>query len=246
MKLIFLGTRGNIEPKSPRHRMHTATMVIYRGKNVMIDCGENWLGQVSQLQPRAILITHAHPDHAFGLKHGSPCPVYATTEAWKTMKRFPIPESFRKVVEPRRTERIADMMFEAFPVIHSVLAPAVGYRISAGDVAVFYVPDVVRIPDRSRALAGIRTYIGDGAVITRSLLRRERRYGRLIGHASIQAQLGWCRAEGVAEMIVTHCGSAMVRSNAKDTGKILQSLSVEYGVRIKIAHDGMEIVLRRH
>jgi phosphoribosyl 1,2-cyclic phosphodiesterase len=220
-------------------------MVGYRGKSVMIDCGENWLGQVSQLQPRAILITHAHPDHAFGLKHGSPCPVYATTEAWKTMKRFPIPESLRKVVEPRRTERIADMMFEAFPVIHSVLAPAVGYRISAGDVAVFYVPDVVRIPDRSRALAGIRTYIGDGAVITRSLLRRERRYGRLIGHASIQAQLGWCRAEGVAEMIVTHCGSAMVRSNAKDTGKILQSLSVEYGVRIKIAHDGMEIVLRR-
>jgi hypothetical protein len=31
----------------------------------------------------------------------------------------------------------------------------------------------------------------------------------------------------------------------KDTAKLLESLSDEYGVRIRVAHDGMEIVLRR-
>jgi phosphoribosyl 1,2-cyclic phosphodiesterase len=207
-------------------------MVVYRGKSVMIDCGETWLRQISHLRPCAIVITHAHPDHAFGLKHGAPCHVYATTQAWETLKRFPIPPRFRKVVEPGRTEVIGDMMFDTFPVIHSVLAPAVGYRISAGGVDVFYVPDVARILDRSRAFAGIRTYIGDGAVITRSLLRRDRRYGRLIGHASIQAH-------------VTHCGSAIVSRDAKGAEKTLESFSDKYGVRLKIAHDGMEIVLRR-
>ena len=145
MKVTFLGTRGYIKPKSSRHRMHTSTMVAYRGRKVMIDCGESWIGRIADLKPDAIVITHPHPDHAFGLKLGSPCPVYATAEAWKKMKKFPIQKEFRRVLQPRRPERIEGITFEAFPVVHSVRAPAVGYRISAGKVVLFYVPDVVRI-----------------------------------------------------------------------------------------------------
>jgi phosphoribosyl 1,2-cyclic phosphodiesterase len=219
-------------------------MVVYRRGKVMIDCGESWLGKISQLKPRAIVITHSHPDHAIGLKQGSPCPVYATLEAWKTMKNFPIPKQFRNVLEPRKPKRIAGITFEVFAVIHSVLAPAVGCRISAGKVVLFYVPDVARIVDRRRALSAIRAYIGDGATIRRSLFRRERRTGQLIGHASIETQLGWCKEEGVAEMIVTHCGSAIVKSNEEDVKTVLESLGNKYGIRVEIAHDGMEIVLR--
>jgi phosphoribosyl 1,2-cyclic phosphodiesterase len=209
----------------------------------MIDCGESWLGKFSQFKPRAIVITHSHPDHAFGLKDGSPCPVYAIAEAWKMMKYFPIPKQFRNVLEPRRPQSIAGITFEAFPVVHSVVAPAVGYRISAGSAAVFYVPDVARIPSRSRALSGIRTYVGDGATITRSLFRHERRGGQLIGHASIEMQLGWCKKERVPKMIVTHCGSAIVAGDEEDVGTMLESLARKYGVTVVIAHDGMEIVL---
>ena len=147
MKVTFLGTRGYIKPKSSRHRMHTSTMVAYRGKRVVIDCGESWVGKITDLKPDAIVITHPHPDHAFGLKLGSPCPVYATAEAWKKMKKFPIQKEFRRVLQPRRPERIEGITFEAFPVVHSVSAPAVGYRISAGKVVLFYVPDVVRISE---------------------------------------------------------------------------------------------------
>jgi phosphoribosyl 1,2-cyclic phosphodiesterase len=219
-------------------------MIVYRGKRVLIDCGESWIGRVTELKPDAIVITHSHPDHAFGLKDGSPCPVYATAEAWKKMKNFPIQKEFHKVLQPRKPARIVGITFEAFPVMHSLLAPAVGYRVSAGKVVVFYVPDVARIPNRSRAFSGIRAYIGDGATITRPLIRRKRSNAQLIGHASIDTQLAWCRKEGVPKMIVTHCGSAIVGGNEECVKEKLQSLGHKYGVAIEIAHDGMDLVLR--
>ena len=32
----------------------------------MIDCGADWLKRLPCVAPTAIVITHAHPDHAFG------------------------------------------------------------------------------------------------------------------------------------------------------------------------------------
>jgi Cft2 family RNA processing exonuclease len=34
----------------------------------MIDCGADWLKGVVNLRPNAIFLTHAHSDHASGLK----------------------------------------------------------------------------------------------------------------------------------------------------------------------------------
>lgn len=201
MKLRFLGTRGNIDARTRRHRMHSALMVSYYGKDVMIDCGEDWLGEVDALNPRAIVVTHAHPDHAWGLKQGAPAPVYAPQEAWAGMEGFEIEE--RHVIEHRQPVEIAGMTFEAFPVDHSTRAPAVGYRITAGEVTLFYVPDVVWIHDRAAALSGAKLYVGDGATITRSMVRKID--DNLIGHTPIHTQLTWCQKEGVPRAIFTHC-----------------------------------------
>lgn len=56
----------------------------------MIDCGANWAGRLDEISPHAIFVTHGHPDHAFGLKDGADCPVYATAETWETLSGFPI------------------------------------------------------------------------------------------------------------------------------------------------------------
>lgn len=53
--------------------------------------------------------------------------------------------------------------FEAFPVEHSLRAPAVGYRIRAGRVVIFYAPDVVSVVDEEKALSGLDLYVGDGS-----------------------------------------------------------------------------------
>lgn len=206
----------------------------------MVDCGADWRSEVWRLRPPAIVLTHAHPDHAWGLRDGAPCPVFATAETWRTLQRFDIAE--RRTIEPREPSDIQGIKFEAFPVAHAVLAPAVGYRITAGTVSIFYVPDLAFILAQSVALAGIRLYIGDGATLTRSMVRR--RGDELIGHAPITNQLAWCGQEGVPQAIFTHCGSAIIRGESNSISERLQMLASAQRVRAEIAYDGMELVLR--
>lgn len=240
MKLKFLGTRGEIEIRTPRHRMHSSLEVSYRGHGVMIDCGADWLGRLPKLRPEAIVLTHAHPDHTGGLKNGAPCPVYATRETWCCLKRFPVVD--RTSVSPRVPFQIHDIRFEAFEVEHSLRAPAVGYRITAGRRAIFYVPDLVYIYEQHEALAGIHIYIGDGASPRRPIIRKKD--GRLIGHASIRTQLGWCAQEKVPKVLITHCGSQIVRASSVTVDRSIRDLASETGIGdVQVAFDGLEVVL---
>src|SRR2546428_70659 len=167
MKLTFLGTRGEIEARTRRHRMHSSLGVSYRGADVMIDCGLDWLGKFERLHPDAIVLTHAHPDHAWGLQRGAPCPVFAPQKTWRTLKNCRIED--RRLIKERVPTKICGITFEAFAVEHSVLAPAVAYRVSAGRARIFYGPDLLYIHERAPALKDVQIYIGDGATLTRSL-----------------------------------------------------------------------------
>ena len=207
---------------------------------MLIDCGEDWLGRLAELRPRAILITHAHPDHAFGLRDGAPCPVWATEASWKTMAGFAIDR--HRIVTPRRPFVVRGITFEAFPVEHSTRCPAVGYRISAGRATVFYVPDVAYIPDRAEALRGVEVYVGDGATLERSMVRR--RGERLIGHVPVRTQLTWCEKEGVPRAIFSHCGTQVVAGDERVLGARLRAMARERGVQARFAYDGMERVVR--
>lgn len=244
MKLTFLGTRGEIEARTLRHRMHTSLLVEYRGGRVMIDAGEDWTEAVHALRPRpqGLVITHAHPDHAWGLKEGSPAPVWAPAVAWEAMVDYAIPEEERREVKPRTPFTIRDITFEAFPVAHSIRAPAVGYRITAGRVAVWYAPDLVYVDDRDQALGGCRLYIGDGATLTQSFVRK--RGDALIGHAPVRTQLTWCRKEGVPRAIITHCGKEIVEGDERTLGAELRAMAEERGVEAELAYDGLTVVLR--
>jgi phosphoribosyl 1,2-cyclic phosphodiesterase len=242
MRLTFLGTRGYIDARTPRHRLHTALLVAHHGGRVMIDCGEDWADRVDRLRPQAILVTHAHPDHAGGLRDGSPCPIHATRDAWQGMARFAIAPRDRRVIDCRRRYTIAGIGFEAFAVVHSIRAPAVGYRISAGSVCVFYVPDVLAIPERAEALGGVRLYVGDGASIVRPIVRRRGR--RRFGHAPVRAQLAWCHSEGVRRAAFTHCGSQIVAGDEPGAEASIQLLGRAYHVETRVAHDGMVLALR--
>lgn len=219
--------------------MHSSLLVSYLGREVMLDCGADWVRRVHRMRPDAIVLTHAHPDHASGLRSGAPCKVYATEQTWRIIEHFPVAE--RAVVLPRVSFRVNDIAMEAFPVAHSIRAPAVGYRITAGRTSVFYAPDLVCIGEPHEALHGIRIYVGDGATLVRPLIRK--RGASSIGHSSIRTQLTWCHCEGVAEAVFTHCGSEIVKANSRVMNRAVRELGAERGVLARIAFDGFTIVL---
>ncbi len=208
----------------------------------MLDCGEDWLEKVSGMSPGAIFITHAHPDHAWGLKKGAPCPVYGTEETWQNIGNFDIAHDRRVMVEKRKPIDFHGIIIEAFPLEHSTRAEAVGYRISAGGATIFYVPDVVYIHDRKEALSGASIYIGDGATIVRSMVRKPGE--KLIGHTPIRTQLTWCQKEGVPRAIFTHCGSEIVEGDERAVEEKVRELAGQRGIEAQVAYDGMEVGLR--
>jgi phosphoribosyl 1,2-cyclic phosphodiesterase len=205
----------------------------------MIDCGADWLRALSSVSPTAIVLTHGHGDHAFGLAKGAPCPVYATAETWALIARFPLED--RRIVAPRTPFAVSGVSFEAFPVQHSLRAPAVGYRIGNGRSTVFYVPDLAAIDEQHAALRNVALYVGDGATIVRSMVRV--RDHALIGHAPIATQLGWCEREGVRRAIFTHCGSGIVKSDGRRIAARIRQLGQEHAVEASVAYDGLVISL---
>jgi len=180
MILTFLGTRGEIDARTRRHRRHTSLLVSYRSANVMIDYGLDWLGKLKRVSPSAIVLTHAHPDDAWGLKRGARCPVYETEKTWQELQQYPIKD--RHVIKERAPTKICGITFEAFRVEDSILSPAVRYRVSAGCACIFYAPDLIFINERSAALKSVEIYIGDGATVTGSFIRkRGKAFNRSLG-----------------------------------------------------------------
>jgi phosphoribosyl 1,2-cyclic phosphodiesterase len=236
-----LGTRANIDECSHEHRWHSVLLAEHGKRRVVIDCGRDWLGRLKQLQADAIVVTHAHPDHVFGLSRGASCPVYATRATWDRIEHYPIND--RKRLSIGKSVDICGLRFEAFAVEHSIRAPAVGFRLSDGRATVFYCPDLARIRRCHAAMMGITAYLGDGAAISRDIFRK--RHGAWIGHASIRTQLAWCRREGVERAIFTHCGTAIVGINALATRALANQLSLEFGLHVAIACDGMRFRAQR-
>lgn len=240
IKLTFLGTRGEIEPRTRRHRMHASLLISYQGKKIMLDCGQSWISKLKKIKPDHIVLTHAHPDHAWGLKKGAPCPVWATKETWKILQDYPLSE--RGLIKPRSRQKIAGLTFEAFPVWHSVRCPAVGYRITCKSLNFFYISDVAYIPELEEAFHQIQFYIGDGATLFRPMIRKNKKTGEIFGHATIRQQLTWCHKQKVPQMIITHCGADIV-THEKQRLQQIEKLAREREVEALIAYDGMEIVI---
>jgi ribonuclease BN (tRNA processing enzyme) len=240
MRLTFIGTRGHVGPSTPRHSMNTSLLVSHKRRRVMIDAGESWLGKIDAVRPHAIVLTHAHPDHAFGLAKGAPCPVHATARTLELLSAYPLRET--AAVEVGKLVEIEGLQFEAFDLQHSITAPAVAYRISDGKRTVFYCPDVVYIPEREKALAGVEIYIGDGATVNTSFVRRQK--GELVGHTPVRTQLTWCKKSGVKRAIITHIGPEILKGDEDALLAQVLKAAEERGVEVEFAYDGMELLLR--
>ncbi len=96
----------------------------------------------------------------------------------------------------------------------------------------------------SRAQCGAEgglIYIGDGATVTQSSIRK--RGKALISHSPVRTQLTWCQKEGVPRAIVTHCGSEIVTGDEREISAEIRAMAAERHVDVRIAYDGMKLTL---
>ena len=236
MQLTFLGTRSSGDLNNAHHHRHSALLFEGSQGRVMIDCGGDWLEELPRLAPDALLLTHAHPDHSAGLEQGASCPVYATEDTWQRLPDYPLTEQGRLAKNQILT--INGLLVQAVPLHHSLRAPAIGFRIHAGNTCLFYAPDVAALVEPVTDLQGVDIYIGDGSALDDSLLRHEQ--GLLCGHAPIPDQLKWCHAAGVAHMIVTHCGEAIIADETA-AHRQLTATAATFNIGLIIAYDGLDL-----
>ena len=176
MRITFLGTGTSVGVPAlgcecatclsddPRdNRLRTSVLVEHEGHHLLIDASTDFRQQALRVGLKkldAILFTHAHADHCFGLddarplmfRHGA-IPVYATDETWQGLRRIYAyafePAQYPGV--PRIIPHLIEGDFELFGlrveplvVMHGQLA-VTAFRI--GGFA--YLTDCNLIPDET-------------------------------------------------------------------------------------------------
>lgn len=240
MRLRFYGTKGYVEESSRAHSGHSAFTVEQKGFRLLCDFGLNRKGLLAKIAPDAIFVSHAHPDHAWGLEEGTDVPVYASAVTHALIEKFPVSEPV--VLDPGRSVAVGPFRLRVFPVVHSVRCPCVAARIESKDMALVYSGDIVSFEEPEEALRGAGLYIGDGSTLTGSLVRRHPS-GALIGHTTVRAQLGWLAKYGVPRAVFSHFGKGPIEMGERALTKALADLTEEKapGCRVRTARDGLEI-----
>jgi phosphoribosyl 1,2-cyclic phosphate phosphodiesterase len=180
MRVTFLGTGTSVgvpavgcdcdtclSPDPRDKRLRASVLIEHNGRNVLIDASTDFRQQalrsgIDQLE--AILFTHAHADHCFGLDDArplmfrqGPLACFATDVTWKGLRRIYAyafePSQYPGIprIIPHRLEGSFSLMglglkVDPLTVIHGKL-PVTAFRI--GDFG--YVTDCNEIPDEACA-----------------------------------------------------------------------------------------------
>jgi ribonuclease BN (tRNA processing enzyme) len=238
MRLHFYGTKGYVEARSRAHSGHSAFTVEEEGFRLLCDFGQNRKGLLKRVRPDVIFVSHAHPDHAWGLEEGTGVPVYASGISHEITKELPIGK--RVTLEPGKPVSLGPFRLTSFPVLHSVRCPCVAARIEGGGAVLVYSGDIIAFEDPGAALPGADLYIGDGSTLKGSLVRRHAS-GALMGHTTVRAQIGWLGKFGVRRAIFSHFGTGPIEMGEPALKRALGALAAEKapGCRVTAARDGL-------
>jgi ribonuclease BN (tRNA processing enzyme) len=240
VRLHFYGTKGYVEESSRAHAGHSAFTIEADGFRLLCDFGENRKGLLEKIRPDAVFVSHAHPDHSWGLEEGASAAVYASEITHSLTEKFPIEK--RVVLEPGKRVRMGPFRLTAFPVVHSVRCPCIAARLEISGRALVYSGDIVSFENPERTLSGADVYIGDGSTLKGSLVRRHPS-GTLIGHTTVRAQLGWLEKYGIRRAVFSHFGKGPIEMGEEALAEALGKLVSERfpDCEVTPASDGMAI-----
>lgn len=225
MLVKILGTKGEIKANAEGHLKQSGVLI---DNKLLLDVGEQ---EYLSYHPKAILVTHLHPDHAFFVSESEgvniSVPVFA-------------PESSKKqaVTVLSAPCEIAGYKVTPVPTIHSVHVKSQGYVVEKGTKRIFYSGDMVDIEPKYRRLLGrLDMVITEGSFIRKGGLVRKNIEGKMFGHAGVPDLIGLF-SKFTSHIVFTHFGTWFMRNTSKARDKI--GSFTKKGLKVDIAFDGAE------
>lgn len=248
MRITFLGTGTSVGVPSvgcecatclshdPRDkRLRTSVLIEHQERNILIDASTDFRQQALRIGLKhiaAILFTHSHADHCFGLDDARPImfrdgaiPVFATDITWQGLRRIyayvfdPSPYPGVPQIEAKRI----DGEFELFglnviplTVIHGQL-PVTAFRI--GGFA--YVTDCNLIPEETCAkLMGLDLLVIDAL-----------RFKKHPTHMTLDQSLDYIERLKPRRALLTHISHDIKHADTSD----------HLPENVEIAYDGLAV-----
>lgn len=231
MKLLFLGSRGEIKPKVQYHINHSGILI---NDELLLDVGEE---KFLQKHPKWILITHLHPDHAFFAKDG------VVFDSKKLPQTFAPEKKNFFIQTARKPFSLGKYQITPIPTIHSKKVKSQAYRIEAGGKSLLYTGDLIWIKKQyHHLLADLDLVICEGSYIRQGgLVRRDPQTGQIYGHTGIPDLVNFFK-KFTNKIVITHFGSWFFKDIAAAKKKI-KKLAKKHQVEIMVGYDGLELVV---
>jgi phosphoribosyl 1,2-cyclic phosphate phosphodiesterase len=257
MRITFLGTGTSVgvpmigcycevcESNDPRdNRLRTGLMIETEvggeEKRLVVDISADFRQQA--LRERidridALLITHCHADHVFGLddirpinfRHGA-VPVYASESTWRGLRRVffyiferehgggGLPQIVPRVIEGEF--EVCGLRVAPVPVVHG-RSEVTGFRFSDGRRAAAFITDCNQIPEASlEKLRGLELLIIDAL-----------RYKPHPTHLHVEQTLAYIARLEPRRALLTHLGHDIKHAEA----------SRHLSAGVELAYDGLRV-----
>lgn len=232
MKITILGTRGEIDTSSPYHSKHSGVLI---NDDLLLDCGEQ---SFLKHNPRWIVITHLHPDHAFFVR--SPrdnikinVPLYA-------------PEKYKgqTIVVPTSMFKVGDYRITPIPTIHSLKVKSTAYVIEHKGTKIVYTGDVVWIEKRYHHLfEDVDLVITEASYIRKGgLIRRDVETDKIYGHTGVPNLIALFK-KYTSTILFVHFGSWFYENSAAAHKQFKRLARDNDNIDLIVGYDGLTIEL---
>lgn len=232
MEIKVLGTRGEIEPSVPYHSRHSGVLI---NGQLLVDVGEK---EFLQYDPRWIIISHLHADHAYFARRES--------DPIKKAKIF-APESFPEqnitVAQPEEELQLGKYRITPLPTLHSKKVKTVAYLIETKRKQILYTGDLLWLEKQYHHYwEQLDLVITEASFIRQGGRVQRDEEGNLWGHTGVP-NLIRLFGDYTDRILFIHFGSWFYKLGAPKARAKLSALADEDGLRVEVGYDGQLITV---